>query len=287
MTTLRTRALLLRSVDFGESDRIVHLLTADAGRLTAIAKGARRSRKRFPGALDYFQQLAVQVEQRRPTSMPRLDHARVEQSFLALREDPRRFALACYLLELLGRLAPEGGARREHRRLFAFAVRALALLDAEPPDARLRTLLELRALDALGLRPELLRCVRCGRTLGTGDDAPAGFHVADGGPVCRRCAPPRAPLLPVHLGTLRALAQSLRMPLGGLGRLALGGAALQEARALAARFLRFHVGLELRSQPFLDGQLTRPGPGGTLGPSRASGASGTDPNPRESSARPR
>lgn len=284
MTTLRTHALLLRSVDFGESDRIVHLLTRDAGRTTAIAKGARRSRKRFPGALDYFQELRVQIERRRPTSMPRLDAARVERSFLALREDPRRFALGCYLLELVGRLAPEGGAAREHRSLYAFAASSLALVDAEPPDARLRTLLELRALDALGLRPELAACVRCGRRLGRGDAAPAGFHVADGGPVCLRCAPAGMPLLPVHLGTLRALAQSLQLPLDRLGRLALGGNALEEARALAGRFLRFHVGLELRSQPFLDGQLTRAGPEGKLGPSRASRA---DPDPPDPSARPR
>lgn len=284
MTTLRTRALLLRSVDFGESDRIVQLLTADAGRTTAIAKGARRSRKRFPGALDYFQELRVQVERRRPTSMARLEHARVVRSFLRLREDPRRFALGCYLLELLGRLAPEGGAVGEHRHLYGFAVSALALADAEPPDLRLRTLLELRALEALGLRPELGRCVRCARPLGEGPAAPAGFHVGDGGAVCRRCAPAGLPLLAVHLGTLRALAQSLRLPLGHLGRLTLGGRALEEARALTGRFLRFHVGLELRSQPFLDQQLTLPGPEGKLGPFRASRAA---PDPRESSARPR
>lgn len=276
MKTLRTRALLLRAFDFGESDRIVHLLTAEAGRLTAIAKGARRSRKRFPGALDYFQALGVQVERRRPTAMARLEHARVERSFLGLREDPRRFALGCYLLELLGRLAPEGGARQEARRLYRFAFEALALVEASAPDARLRTLLELRALDALGLRPELARCVRCGHELGGGGRGPAGFHVADGGPICRACLPEGLALLPVHLGTLRALAQALRLPVPALGRLSLAGGALAEARGLLDRFLRFHVGLELRSQPFLDAQLTPRGAEGTLGPFRASGAV---PNP--------
>ena len=48
MATFQTEALILRAVDFGESDRILHLLVPDMGRLTAIAKGARRSVRRFP-----------------------------------------------------------------------------------------------------------------------------------------------------------------------------------------------------------------------------------------------
>ncbi|GAG51712.1 unnamed protein product, partial [marine sediment metagenome] len=62
MAAIHTEALILRSVDFGESDRIVHLLVPEAGRLTAIAKGARRSFKRFPGTLDLFNHLRVSAE---------------------------------------------------------------------------------------------------------------------------------------------------------------------------------------------------------------------------------
>ena len=163
MANTTTEALVLRSVDFGESDRIVHLLVPDAGRLTAIAKGARRSVRRFPGTLDLFNHLLVQVERRRTTGLARLEQATLIEAFTPLRREPARFALACYLLELLDRLAPEGGARADGRRLFGFALAALRTL-ATPRriDATLRTLLELRALDALGLRPELRHCVRCG-----------------------------------------------------------------------------------------------------------------------------
>ena len=70
---IRSEAILLRLVDFGESDRIVHLLCPEVGRLTAIAKGARRSVKRFGGSLDLCNLLRVQVEKRRPTSMARID----------------------------------------------------------------------------------------------------------------------------------------------------------------------------------------------------------------------
>jgi DNA repair protein RecO (recombination protein O) len=256
MATIHTEALLLRGVDFGESDRIVHLLVPETGRLTAIAKGARRSIKRFPGTLDLFNHLQIEAERRRTANMARLEHARLIRTFHALRTDPTRFALGCYLLELLDRLAPEGGARADAKRMFGFALAALATLDNERPDLRLRTLLELRGLDAVGLRPELRCCVRCGEWVGAGTrGGQVGFHIADGGPVCEGCAQAGQDLLPIHLGTLRTLERSLDLAPDRLGRLALGGAALAEARRLVARFLRFHVGIDLRSAGFLDKML--------------------------------
>jgi len=250
VTSLLTEALVLRVFDFGESDVVVHLLTPETGRLAAIAKGAKRSRRRFSGTLDFFNRLRVQVDRRPSRVLARLEQAVLLHSFPELRLSPARFALGCYLLELLGRLAPEGGAPGDTQRLYAFATGALCAVAGSEPDLRLRTLLELRALDALGLRPELRRCVRCG-----GEFGPAGevaFHVGDGGPACSSCAPQAEGLLRVHLGTLRALDQGLRLPEEGLERLALPPGALREARRLLARFTRFHLGIALRSERFLD-----------------------------------
>ncbi|HEY8153805.1 MAG TPA: DNA repair protein RecO [Myxococcota bacterium] len=275
MATTTTEALVLRSVDFGESDRIVHLLVPDAGRLTAIAKGARRSVRRFPGTLDLFNHLRVQVERRRTAGMARLEQATLIEAFTPLRRVPARFALGCYLLELLDRLAPEGGARADTRRLFGFALAALRTL-ATPRriDARLRTLLELRALDALGLRPELGNCVRCGSSIQAGEARseakPSGvqpgggarevaFSVADGGPVCARCLRDAEPLLRIHRGTLRALDQGLRFELEQLDRLVMSPQAIEESRRILDRFQRFHTGVELRSERFLDEMLAAGG----------------------------
>jgi DNA repair protein RecO (recombination protein O) len=253
VANLTTEALVLRSVDFGESDRIVHLLVPDSGRLTAIAKGARRSVRRFPGTLDLFNHLRVQVERRR--GMARLEQGTLIEAFTPLRREPARFALGCYLLELLDRLAPEGAARADGRRLFTFALAALRILSTPRRiDARLRALLELRALDALGLRPELRQCVRCGAAPAGGADEIA-FTIADGGPVCARCTRAAETLLHVHAGTLRALDQGLRFELPQLDRLVMSRQALAESRRILDRFQRHHVGIELRSERFLDEML--------------------------------
>jgi DNA repair protein RecO (recombination protein O) len=254
MAAVRTEALVLRYVDYGESDRILHLLVPDRGRLTAIAKGARRSVRRFGGTLDLFNHLRVQFDRRRRTaSMARLEQATLIQSFTPLRRDTRRFALACYLLELLDRMAPEGGPRGDMRRLFAFALAGLRAAATREPDARLRTFLELRSLDALGLRPELARCVRCGQ--GLAGARQVDFHVGDGGTLCARCGDTGEALLRVHAGTLRALEGALRFDFEHLDRLVLGREALAEGRQLVGRFQRFHVGVDLRSERFLEDAL--------------------------------
>ncbi|MCZ6822253.1 MAG: DNA repair protein RecO, partial [Deltaproteobacteria bacterium] len=61
MLEFRTRALVLRTFDLAESDRLVHLYTEDLGRVSAIAKGARRSQRRFPGTLEIFNLLDAQL----------------------------------------------------------------------------------------------------------------------------------------------------------------------------------------------------------------------------------
>lgn len=257
MTTLRTQALILRSVDTGESDRILHLLVPELGRLSVIAKGARRSVKRFSGTLDLFNHVRVQVDRRGRGSLARLDQARLVEPFTALRADSGRFALGCYLLELLDRLTPEGGVRADMQRLFGFALSALRALCARTPDLRFRTLLELRALDALGLRPQLARCVRCGADP---EGAQVDFHVPDGGVVCARCSGDLHGLTRVHRGTLRALERGLGFDWEQLDRLAIGGASLEEAHRLVGRLQRFHVGVELRSARFLDQVVLPPRP---------------------------
>lgn len=253
MRNIRCDAILLRSVDFGESDRIVHFLTEDQGRLTAIAKGARRSKRRFPGTLDVFNRLRIEGRQKTRSSMAFLMKAELIDPYLGLRESAARYALASFLSEMLDRMAPEGMTGEETGRIFRFAADTLALIERVEPSPTLRILLELRAYDALGLRPELGRCVRCGRvpTAQVQPDHVVSFFVPDGGIVCTACGIRLDGLVPLELGTLRTLERSLTVDLDQLPRLVLGREALGQAERVMFRFQRFHVGVELRSDRFL------------------------------------
>ena len=129
MQEIRTRALVLRCFDQRESDRLIHLYTESCGRVSVIAKGARRSRRRFPGVLEILTLLDVRIVDPPRASMMRLEGARLAAPFEGLVNDLGRYAIACQLLELLDRLT---GEREANPELFHFAVGVLDVLRVEP-----------------------------------------------------------------------------------------------------------------------------------------------------------
>jgi DNA repair protein RecO (recombination protein O) len=156
------RALVVGGVDFGEADRVVHLLTAE-GRSSVFAHGARKSRRRFAGAIDAFVTIDARLEPRRGRGgLATLAEATVRRARLGLRDDLGRVALAAWIVELSAAVAPEG---QEALALLELAESSLDRLEADGGSVRLRRCFELRLLDQLGTRPQLDACVRCGRAV--------------------------------------------------------------------------------------------------------------------------
>jgi DNA repair protein RecO (recombination protein O) len=243
MQEVRTRALILRGFDYGESDRLVHLYTEQLGRVSAIAKGAKRSRRRFPGTLEILTVVDVRLAVPPHASLLRLEAARVVEPFEKLVDDLARFAIACQLCELLDRLT---GEHEAHPELFRFAIGALGTLREEAPDRLLSLLVLAKTLAWLGYRPQLERCGMCASALA--ESLPVAFEPRHGGAVCSRCAPAEA-TWPARI--LLALERGIRTPLRQRAALGLRRADVHNAERLMQRFFQFHIGVELRSATFL------------------------------------
>jgi DNA repair protein RecO (recombination protein O) len=239
-TELRTRALVLRTFDQGESDRLVYLYTEACGRVSAIAKGARRSRRRFPGALEILTLVDVRLVDPPRAQLMRLEGARLVRPFERIVQELGRYAIACQLLEILGRLT---GEREASPELFRFACGVLEVLESERSDRLLALLVLTKTLARLGYRPQLAQCAGCGRAIEP--RMRVAFDVAHGGAACSGCADPHAPRTRASL--LLALEAGIRTPLRERGGLGLDVAAVREAESLLERFFRFHVGLDLRT----------------------------------------
>jgi DNA repair protein RecO (recombination protein O) len=251
----RTRALVLRTFDQGESDRVVHLYTETHGRVGAIAKGARRSKRRFPGTLEILSLIDVRLVDPPRAQLLRLEGAKLVGNFEGITDRLGRYAIACQFLELLDRLTAE---REAHPDLFHFAVGVLETLRDAEPDRLLSVLVLAKTLARLGYRPQLVRCAVCGVELPSGAGRVA-FLPAHGGSVCRSCAGPAESTVPVKL--LGALEAGLRQPLRARAELGLGAQDVERAELLIERFFRYQIGTELRTAAFLRQALAdEPGP---------------------------
>ena len=240
----RTRALVLRTFDQGESDRLVHLYTEELGRVSAIAKGARRSKRRFPGTLELFCVLDVRVVDPPRSSLMRLESAKLIHSFEGLVDSLARYAIACQLVELLDRLTAE---REPAPDLLRFGIGALDVISESEPDRLLAVLVLAKTLAHLGYRPQLERCALCGSELPDGGEV--SFGPRQGGAVCAACRTDEVLRAPPRL--LAALERGIRTPLKERSALGLGEADVRRAELLMRRFFQFHIGFELRTARFL------------------------------------
>lgn len=189
-----------------ESDLLVTLFTEDHGRISAVARGARRSQRRFAGTLQLLVLGRYQLGRPPRGDLWTLEHAEIEREWSSLASDVVVVAHASYVAELVGALLPAEQPEPEALALIVALWDSLA--DVGPSPGALRAI-ELALLSLGGHRPALDACAACGRT---GLDAGAVFDPSRGGAICRVCAassrgPGIRPLDPRTLAYLRAVAQ--------------------------------------------------------------------------------
>jgi len=182
-----TEAMVLRSHPLGESDRIVTFLTRSAGKLRAVAKGARRSKRRFGSSLEPLSRVRLLYFEREGSDLARIDAADLLESFYRLQEDPERGAVLACMAEVADAFAREQQEDEPYFRLLHAVLRAVR--DGIELDQAARYF-EIWTLRLHGVLPSLSSCARCGSELG-----PRGgvYDRREGGVLCRNCAPGRPP----------------------------------------------------------------------------------------------
>jgi DNA repair protein RecO (recombination protein O) len=182
---VKTEAVVLRSMRYGEADRILHLYTPHRGRVSAIAKGVRRARSRFGGRLEPFFRLRVDLHEGRGELLT-VTGAHTVDAYAYLRGDAAALDAAVRACDAVGRLFETS---EPHPGVFNLLCRQLALLDERAaggsgaPTGRAGALaFRLKLLLAAGLAPQLASCAGCGER-----EHLVGFSGAAGGVVCGAC----------------------------------------------------------------------------------------------------
>lgn len=175
-------AVVLDSHDHGETDKIVTLFCQDIGRLTTIAKGAHRSKKRFVNKLELFSFLKISYSRSAPGHLAVITGAELLNSFLSLRSNLPRYHAASVLREFILLVTSE---KLNEDHLFQLALWALHALDKGADQKTVLALFLIKLYDAIGYRPDFLQCRSCDRLYQA--QAPAVFSPQAGGLLCSRC----------------------------------------------------------------------------------------------------
>jgi DNA repair protein RecO (recombination protein O) len=237
---LKCEAIVLRSIRYGEADRIVHLYTARHGRIGAIAKGVRRSRSRFGARLEPFVHIRAMLHEGRGDlyTVTGADSVAVHP---ALREHAATLDAAARACDAVGRLFETD---ESHPEVFRLLANELTLLDADAGQARPANGLafRLKLLLAAGILPQLGSCAACGEP-----EHLRAFSAAAGGVVCSSC---EAAAFPLGEESYRFLVGALGAPLADAPEAS--ELALRQAERAISETAEHHAQVRLR--PLLGGR---------------------------------
>ncbi|MBB6285012.1 DNA repair protein RecO [Geobacillus subterraneus] len=238
----KCEAIVMRTVDYGETNKIVTLFTREWGKVAAMARGAKKPSSRLSAVtqpLAYGHYLV-----RRSRGVGLLHQGELIDSMRALREDLFAAAYAAYIVELTDKSTEE---QKRNPYLFELLLQTLQYM-SEGCDLEIMTFIyEMKMLSVLGIPPVLDRCARCGATEGR-----FSFSVKEAGFLCHRCEaadPHRFSLSPASARLLRLF---YHLDLARLGAISVKEGTKAELRAVLSSYYDEYAGLSLKAKRFLE-----------------------------------
>lgn len=202
-TPEKADALVLRVVPFSETSAIVMLFTREFGRMSGMAKGARRPKGPFEAALDLLARCRIVFLRKSSDALDLLTEAKLERRFRPADRDLSSLYAGYYVAELLRELTDDDDP---HPELFDAACQTLAALSQGGAAVTRETLhFELSALRVLGHLPSLNDCVECGQAVAAAPQARVAFGLLAGGVLCTQCRSGKRQVVSVRGSTLKTM----------------------------------------------------------------------------------
>ena len=245
--TYQTKAVVLKARALGEADRLLTLFTEAQGRLSAVARGARRPKSRIGGSLDVLNFVEVSLSPGR--TFDHLNECLVIDGFKSLKKDLKGIANGVYLAELIDTFGDE---RTQNVQLLRILVEALTFLDRSLTSDILIRKFEMNLLNICGFAPELANCVSCRQKL-----SPDGylFDLTQGGVLCGSCetqAVNESQRLSLNAMKMMRLLRKNVADLSALSELDISDNVRREIENILRKYLRFVAERDLRSTRFVD-----------------------------------
>lgn len=237
-----TEAVVLRSMKYLETSKIVTFYSRRYGKIATIVKGARRSPGKYGASLEPMSYDSIVVYRKEGRELQTLAQCSLLKSFRRLYEDLGRMAVGMTIIELVSIVAHE---EEENAPLFDLIVESLDgvdRLDGNPSNLLYRFIVRLASI--LGFHPTFDRCIACGSPIpGPGDpEAERRFHLSGGGPLCSSCPDAAGKSVSIQaeaLLALHSLAWSPDVAVAAVSDIA--SRHREQIEGLLWAYLRFHV----------------------------------------------
>lgn len=241
MSLFRVEAIVLKSKNLGEADKILSLFTRELGKVTAVAKGVRKIKSKNRGAVQPFSLSSIMLYQGK--NLDTVTQCQLLEGFPALRSDLERMSYASYFAQLVDLMLPE---REKNEEIFLLLLTSFYLLaHASLEDGILELVarqFEIKLIARLGFQPELEQCVVCGGPL---KSAPLKFSALLGGVLCSACQSNDLSAQSINRGTIAIWKQLAAMDVRHLHRLKLA----PEEKKRLERFLELYLCQILEQKP--------------------------------------
>lgn len=249
MSSYSTPAIVLRKVDFGDYDLVITFFTLQEGKITAIAKSAKKSTKRFAGILELFSALNVVYSTGRRKGLPVLQEATLKYPFSSIRTSMLKTAYASYWAQLINEWMESGQKQVEIYELFQYMLRKLD--SCQTSEAALSILFQMKFITLSGLAPNLGQCSVCHIEVEKLKETRVQFDFAKGGILCDGCASKTSRKTFLSKGIIKQLLWIEKGDLVKAVRVRFSSDALKEGLEFLETFVPYHLGKEPRSLKFL------------------------------------
>ncbi|SDT98796.1 DNA repair protein RecO [Desulfobacula phenolica] len=252
MPGFSTDAILLRKIEYGDHDFIISFLTQSKGKISVIAKNAKKSIRRFSGALDLFSvnHIHCTFPKKKKDALIILSQTDLEHPFANIRYDVFKTAYASFWVELIQSWLEEGRVQSDLYDLLLFSLDVLNTGSLSGEVASL--LFQIRFMSISGFSPNIEICAVCKTPVDLMEQKNVRFDFKEGRIICQNCVKKRSKYgMTVSKGTLKQLFWINNNDINRADRIKFSSFAIKEGEMLLEAFISFHIGREFKSLQFL------------------------------------
>lgn len=238
----KVEGIVIRTINYGETNKIITIYTREKGKVSVMARGARKPKSRLSSVSQLF--TYGQFMYQHTSGLGTLQQGEIISTMRVIREDLFFTAFAAYYVELTNKLTDENVP---NGFLFEFLLQTLQLLCEGKDQNVLTFIFELKMLHLAGIQPYLNGCTVCHSTEGK-----FAFSIREGGFLCHRCIHKDSYALMISKQAVKLLRLFFYFDLSRLGDVSLKDETIREIRQVIDAYYEEYSGLYLKSKRFLD-----------------------------------